>query len=367
MESRARRTKGAMPFVQKGCSCKKTGCLKKYCECFANGMYCTANCKCMDCKNYPGSVQLVAAGMAAEGDAFDVTISSYRRDLHRHISPRQQIPVNPHAHDVLPLLTDDNVSNFCNKLVRQCTQLAKEYGALSDEELLTRISAAAAASTVLPQNSTATTTTTTTTTTRTAGGGETSTSSSSSSSSSGSTTPRRGSTTAQQKGSPNSASSMQVDAEEQPARVFTHRLRGVQDVDIRMESVCRPNQNAPGVKDESKDGLPTAPPGQRGEPNSGTAPPAPAPANSTTTAITITPVPRGRGRPASVQTRREQALLRAQEQTILNEFRKFLHEVLDSMNVDVDVATAALVAHQHQTGKGTRGAPGSGHHGQHHQ
>ena len=35
----------------KGCNCAKTGCLKKYCECYQNGIQCTDICKCIDCKN----------------------------------------------------------------------------------------------------------------------------------------------------------------------------------------------------------------------------------------------------------------------------------------------------------------------------
>ena len=34
-----------------GCSCKKTKCLKLYCECFSKENFCGQSCKCLDCKN----------------------------------------------------------------------------------------------------------------------------------------------------------------------------------------------------------------------------------------------------------------------------------------------------------------------------
>ena len=35
----------------RGCKCQKTRCVKKYCDCFRNGICCGPNCRCVDCKN----------------------------------------------------------------------------------------------------------------------------------------------------------------------------------------------------------------------------------------------------------------------------------------------------------------------------
>lgn len=37
--------------AQKSCNCKKSGCNKKYCECYGAGIKCSAACKCSSCKN----------------------------------------------------------------------------------------------------------------------------------------------------------------------------------------------------------------------------------------------------------------------------------------------------------------------------
>jgi hypothetical protein len=91
------------PRHKKGCHCKKSACLKKYCECFQAGVACTDTCRCEGCKNCaPGDAS--GGGAAGRGAAagaaagpFTLPAASLLRSSSRGVgaSPAPFTPAEP--------------------------------------------------------------------------------------------------------------------------------------------------------------------------------------------------------------------------------------------------------------------------------
>lgn len=83
------------------CSCKKSFCLKKYCECYQAGMKCNSSCKCVDCHNKSsnnGKKLFEISGMNEKRERFnseDTTLSNFQMLEFKKVNVEpQQIIIN---------------------------------------------------------------------------------------------------------------------------------------------------------------------------------------------------------------------------------------------------------------------------------
>ncbi|XP_031572762.1 protein lin-54 homolog [Actinia tenebrosa] len=113
----------------KGCHCKRSGCLKNYCECYEAKILCTSLCKCTGCKNFEESPERKTLMHLA--DAAEVRVNQQNAAKTKLESQIEDLPTRPSiktsSGERLPFsfVTNEVAQATCQCLVAQAAEAEK--------------------------------------------------------------------------------------------------------------------------------------------------------------------------------------------------------------------------------------------------
>ncbi|XP_008547227.1 protein lin-54 homolog [Microplitis demolitor] len=121
---KARETGDDIRRHNKGCNCKRSGCLKNYCECYEAKIPCSGNCKCIGCRNIedPAVEKKTLKDLAEAVEVRAAQINKAKIQQLAEMAFRVPAASNSGARQPFNLLTDKVVEITCQCLMAQADE-----------------------------------------------------------------------------------------------------------------------------------------------------------------------------------------------------------------------------------------------------